>query len=47
MVVDRGGDDELVRRSLGDRRLEPLADGVRRPDVGAAEDVRDVGLLGG
>ena len=47
MVVDRGGDDQLVRHGLGDDRFEAFSHGVRRSDVRAAQHVRDVGLLGG
>src|SRR6478735_8769320 len=46
LVVDRGGDDQLVRLGLGDDRLEAFAHRVRGSDVRAAQDIRDVGLLG-
>ena len=36
MVVDCGGDDQLVRLGLGDDRLEAFAHRVRGPDVRAA-----------
>ena len=47
MVVDCGGDDQLVRLGLGDDRLEAFVHRVRGPDVRAAQDIRDVVLLGG